>query len=775
MIRLLSSGCKTFVLAMVFIAGFLFLPEFSTIAWGQTTIYTQNFDGAHGWTLDGSAHFSIGAPAAGNTCTSPRSSPNVLGTVLNGTYQDSWTEVNSFAVSPAINCSASNNLLLSFYSYSDFETGWDFGNVYASGDNGVNWVNVEVLSATEGGWTLHTIDISAVAAAKSQVKIKFTMSSDVGDIRTGWNIDDLTITGYSGFAPITYYSNPTGNLNTLATWGTNPDGKGSVPSNFTGNNHIFNIRNNAAPTIVASWTVSGTGSRVTVGDGTNACTFTVGGSYVFTSDCDVSNLGVLKISSTNGTPYSGSLTVNAGGTYEHFKDGGSLPVANWATASTCNVTGVTNTIPSAQNQVFGNFVYNCPGQTAAENFSPTEIAGNLTITDVNGQQLRITSTSLNIGGNFILSDNCRIASNTSRTINVSGNFILNSGILEISSGSGIGTLNVSGDFTMSSGTLTENGSGSGSVVFNKIGTQVFTKTAGTISNHIDFAVNSGSTLNVGTSVIDGSTGTFTLSSGAGIITAHVDGVSTTAGVGSIRVSGTKTYSSGASYTYNGIVNQVTGNGLNQNTPLNLTISNSGVAGGNAVTLSGATTISGNLTLTSGLLTTTTTNLLTITNTASTAISGGLATSFINGPLKWTLPASLSSGATYDFPIGKGTTYLPFELVNPVTGTGTITAQVEVFNANSGGILDPFLASKSTTEYWSLITSVGNFTNSGVSLTRPTAISPSDVIAGSSSLAGTYSNLNGTATVNTISGSDVIGANRFFVFAAKKTITTSAIS
>ena len=39
MIRLLSSGCKTFVLAMVFIAGFLFLPGFSNLGLGSTQTF----------------------------------------------------------------------------------------------------------------------------------------------------------------------------------------------------------------------------------------------------------------------------------------------------------------------------------------------------------------------------------------------------------------------------------------------------------------------------------------------------------------------------------------------------------------------------------------------------------------------------------------------------------------------------------------------------------------------------------------------------------------
>ncbi len=95
----------------------------------------------------------------------------------------------------------------------------------------------------------------------------------------------------------------------------------------------------------------------------------------------------------------------------------------------------------------------------------------------------------------------------------------------------------------------------------------------------------------------------------------------------------------------------------------LTISNTfglAITGGN-VTLGRG----GILTLTAGNITTSAGNLLILTNTATGAVSGGSATSYINGPLQRSLPASLASGSTYLFPIGKGS-YNPLELVNPTT-------------------------------------------------------------------------------------------------------------
>ena len=91
---------------------------------------------------------------------------------------------------------------------------------------------------------------------------------------------------------------------------------------------------------------------------------------------------------------------------------------------------------------------------------------------------------------------------------------------------------------------------------------------------------------------------FTLGAGAALRIGSPYGISTgttqDATIGNIQVTGTRTYTAGANYIYNGSATQVTGNGLTQNTPANLTISNSA-----GVALSAATAISGNLTISNG--------------------------------------------------------------------------------------------------------------------------------------------------------------------------------
>src|ERR1041384_7382755 len=129
-----------------------------------------------------------------------------------------------------------------------------------------------------------------------------------------------------------------------------------------------------------------------------------------------------------------------------------------------------------------------------------------------------------------------------------------------------------------------------------------------------FAVSSGS-LNCGTNVASGS-GAFILSSGATLGIGSTDGITSSGATGNIQVTGSRTFDTGANYTYNGSAAQVIGNGL----PLTgnaLTINNSAGVG-----LSGSVTTNGTLTLTSGALAVGS-NTLTLNSTV-TATSGSLS-------------------------------------------------------------------------------------------------------------------------------------------------------
>ncbi len=310
-----------------------------------------------------------------------------------------------------------------------------------------------------------------------------------------------------------------------------------------------------------------------------------------------------------------NLIFSSGGTYQHALDGGSIPTANWTTGSNCEVTGIRGNEPNGLNQPLSNLTWNCTAQTAdfgieysgtySGNFiiNSTGTSGSIRLADGNqnraltvagnfsltGGEFRVDNgnggSTLNVGGNFTLSgatQNFIICSGSgTSTVNVTGNVIVSGGVspdgFEMSEDNGIGVLNVTGNFSHTGGLITETAGGSGSIIFNGTGTQIFTS-GGTVANNINYTVNPGSTLqmNDATTVVNGAS--FTLSgTGAGgtLGIRSADGITlapTTAG--NIRTT-TRSYAAAANYLYNGSAAQITGSGFPTNLTGDLIINNPG--------------------------------------------------------------------------------------------------------------------------------------------------------------------------------------------------------
>jgi hypothetical protein len=185
--------------------------------------------------------------------------------------------------------------------------------------------------------------------------------------------------------------------------------------------------------------------------------------------------------------------------------------------------------------------------------------------------------------------------------------------------------------------------------------------------------------------------------------------------------------------------------------------------GGAVTLNRSTIVANRLDLNGGNIITSATNSLTITNTATNAVSFGSATSYVDGPLIRNLPANLTTGSLYRFPVGKGGVFLPFTLGDPTSGTTAPAITVEAFNTNAGGTAGVGISSLSTTEYWSA-SFTGNYTGGTISLQRQSALGTLNVIGRSATVNGTYAKLNGTVSGTSVINSDNTGASLgFFTF------------
>jgi hypothetical protein len=293
-----------------------------------------------------------------------------------------------------------------------------------------------------------------------------------------------------------FYSKSTGNLETLSNWGSNTDGTGTAPANFTSNGVTFNIRNNATPSIGASWTVSGTGSKIVVGDGTNACNFTVPSTFIVTSPTtNVSNNGTIT-RTTSGANNWGALSFASGATYVHnTSGGGTLPSATWNASSTLQINASLTAGTLAES--YGNVNYNSSAiysiNTTAFNIQSgatfTILQGTVNfalsqaLTDTWGGNLTLSGGTFNVnrtptssGHAAVLTiNNLTVSSGTlnlfndetahdntgaDATLNVNGNLVLSGGLISMLPGtSGTTTpntvvnLNLVGNFTWSGGEL----------------------------------------------------------------------------------------------------------------------------------------------------------------------------------------------------------------------------------------------------------------------------------------------------------------------------------
>jgi hypothetical protein len=318
-----------------------------------------------------------------------------------------------------------------------------------------------------------------------------------------------------------------------------------------------------------------------------------------------------------------------------------------------------------------------------------------------------------------------------------------------------GTLSVSGDITIAFNSTKTGIIFSGSGLLN-VGGNLMT-TGGLLTSSTSTVNFNGAAQTIGNYTFNN----LTLSgSGAKNTTsAKVNGILSMEGTAT--TTGTiPTYGAATTLQYKGSALQTTGTEFPSGTFTNpgvIIINNT-----NGVKLNEPKSISGIITLTNGVLNTNS-YLLSITNNTPIAITGGSVTSYVSGPILWSLPNNASG--SYNFPLGKGSSYLPFSLV-ATTSTPT-SVQLEAFNTGSGGSADgSVLASISGTEYWSWITTSG-FTSGSVSISTPqTATNLMNVIGTSTTVNGTYVTLGGLSGKNGVFNSNAIGGTpRFFVLAS----------
>ena len=126
----------------------------------------------------------------------------VLGNDLSGTGNDPYdyerSVSQSWATSPPLDCTGGKGMTLSFQRWLNVEgSDYDLAIIQVS-DGSRGWTEVwrnTVYEITDVSWSQQEVDIAAVADGKKDVRIRFGIQSDSGWPYSGWNIDEVTVSG----------------------------------------------------------------------------------------------------------------------------------------------------------------------------------------------------------------------------------------------------------------------------------------------------------------------------------------------------------------------------------------------------------------------------------------------------------------------------------------------------------------------------------------------------------------------------------------------------
>jgi trimeric autotransporter adhesin len=526
--------------------------------------------------------------------------------------------------------------------------------------------------AYSGGTLAATPIYVRIAATAPQGAVSATISNSGGGATT------VNVTLNGGVFQ-NYYSKSAGGLDNTATWGTNTDGSGSAPANFTSAYQNFNVVNQSNASIAANWDVSGTSSRIIVGDGVSPITLTVPTSAFITTTSRVDLAAQATLVLLNNTrPFLGSLAANS--TVDFAQTGAT-------SADTIRIPAI-----SYFNLKFtGGLKYFSSGTTT--------FRGDFTADGV---------VSMNGAGSPF------------STINAFGNLtFLNSSQFEPVATGDAARL-----------TLAMNGS-SGTQAINANGTdlRLFRLRRDSTGSSVNINVSTGTTLTLGNTaggglqLNQGAATTTTLGIQTGVAIRLIRGaIATTGSNGRINANGGSIYVEKSSGTANAGTLRFRQPALLDSLVVNL----DPAVTRDSVTIADSVAIDDYLALTKGKVVVPGTSVLTLNNSA--VLAGGSATAFIDGSLRRDgIPAT-----AYTLPVGKGNKYAPVQLQN-FSGANNYTVLYN--NAGYGSYaIDPVTLGSfpgynvSAYEYWTIgqgtpgqVDITFNYTDAGSLINNPAAI------------------------------------------------------
>lgn len=179
-----------------------------TLIWSDV-IWFEDFESDTQWQLTG--EFEIGSPRGfggdhGNPDPESAFDGNYcLGTDLSGLgnqpgdYEGNVGNHGYQAISPIIDCSDFLNINIAFYKWLNVESSqYDHAYIDLSVNGGSSWIEIwsNGETITESSWSEMNFNVSELADQSANVKLRFSLgSTDASWFFSGWNIDNITITG----------------------------------------------------------------------------------------------------------------------------------------------------------------------------------------------------------------------------------------------------------------------------------------------------------------------------------------------------------------------------------------------------------------------------------------------------------------------------------------------------------------------------------------------------------------------------------------------------
>ncbi len=152
----------------------------------QITIFQDDMESGPGsWVAQ--PPWDLTTEAAQSPITSWTDSPG-------GNYSNN---ANVSLFSPSLDFSGFSSVILKFWHRYDLESGFDFGNVWVTTDEGATFTLLASFTGTNTTWTEATINLSAFAGQPS-VRFLFQLLTDGSITMDGWYIDDVLVTGVPG-------------------------------------------------------------------------------------------------------------------------------------------------------------------------------------------------------------------------------------------------------------------------------------------------------------------------------------------------------------------------------------------------------------------------------------------------------------------------------------------------------------------------------------------------------------------------------------------------